>query len=109
MDDGTGSRDGMEQVIKIDEGRIRGHLDNVVRESVEETLNTLLDAEADALCNAKRPCRRHDAVKPQCRCGNELTLGLFSQDVIQWNNTVFKNQLTGVYGLRPHFFHCAVY
>src|SRR5437773_3221302 len=30
------------------------HLDRVVRSTVEETLNALLDAEADRLCNAQR-------------------------------------------------------
>ena len=38
----------------IDDERIRGHLDRVVRGTVEETLNALLDAEADRLCNAQR-------------------------------------------------------
>jgi putative transposase len=42
------------EVIKIDEGKVRQHLDEVVRQSVEETLNGLLDAEADELCGAKR-------------------------------------------------------
>ena len=41
-------------VVKIDEGRIREHLDEVVRSTVEETLNALLDAEADQLCGAGR-------------------------------------------------------
>ncbi len=41
-------------VIKIDDDRIKGHLDRVVRGTVEETLNSLLDAEADRLCNAGR-------------------------------------------------------
>jgi putative transposase len=41
-------------VVKIDDERIRGHLDRVVRGTVEETLNALLDAEADRLCNAQR-------------------------------------------------------
>jgi putative transposase len=41
-------------VIKIDDERIKNHLDRVVRGSVEETLNALLDAEADRLCNAQR-------------------------------------------------------
>ena len=40
-------------VVKIDEGRIREHLDEVVRSTVEETLNALLDAEADHLCGAR--------------------------------------------------------
>ena len=41
-------------VITIDDDRIKSHLDRVVRGSVEETLNALLDAEADRLCNAQR-------------------------------------------------------
>ena len=41
-------------VIRVDEQELRGHLDEVVRTSVEETLNGLLDAEADELCEAKR-------------------------------------------------------
>jgi putative transposase len=41
-------------VIRIDDERIKGHLDRVVRGTVEETLNSLLDAEADRLCNAQR-------------------------------------------------------
>jgi putative transposase len=40
--------------VKVNEGEVRGYLDKVVRDSVEETLNTFLDAEADELCKAKR-------------------------------------------------------
>lgn len=42
------------KVIDIDEAKIRDHLGEVVRGTVEETLNGLLDAEADRLCNAAR-------------------------------------------------------
>jgi transposase-like protein len=42
------------EVIKIDEGKVRQHVEEVVRASVEETLNGLLEAEADELCGAKR-------------------------------------------------------
>jgi hypothetical protein len=44
----------MGQVIQIDEARIRDHLGEMVRGTVEETLNALLDAQADRLCNAQR-------------------------------------------------------
>ena len=44
----------LNNVITIDDERIKNHLDRVVRGSVEETLNALLDAEADQLCNAQR-------------------------------------------------------
>ena len=41
-------------VVQIDEACIQDHLGELVRGSVEETLNALLDAEADRLCNAAR-------------------------------------------------------
>lgn len=41
-------------VVRIDEERIKDHLGRIVRGTVEDTLNALLDAEADRLCNAKR-------------------------------------------------------
>jgi len=53
MDDKTESRP-MGQVIQIDEARIRDHLGEMVRGTVEEALNAMLDAEADRLCGAAR-------------------------------------------------------
>ena len=44
----------MGQVIQIDEARIRDHLGEMVRGTVEEALNAMLDAEADRLCGAGR-------------------------------------------------------
>jgi transposase-like protein len=44
----------LSKVIRIDESEIRGHLDEMVRGTVEETLNAMLDAEADEMCNAQR-------------------------------------------------------
>jgi len=44
----------LDNVIKIDGEKIREHLGELVRGSVEETLNNLLDMEADQLCNAGR-------------------------------------------------------
>ena len=41
-------------VISIDDERIKSHLGRMVRGTVEETLNALLEAEADRLCNAQR-------------------------------------------------------
>jgi len=53
---GTGSETAplLGPVVQIDEGRIQAHLDEVVRATVEETLNALLDAEADRLCGARK-------------------------------------------------------
>ena len=40
--------------FQINGDAVRGHLDELVRSTVEETLNQMLDAEADQLCGAKR-------------------------------------------------------
>jgi putative transposase len=50
----SGKMPGLGPVVQIDEGRIQAHLDEVVRATVEETLNALLDAEADELCGARK-------------------------------------------------------
>lgn len=42
------------KLIKIDEAQVKNHLHEVVRGTVEETLNSLLDAEADAICQAEK-------------------------------------------------------
>jgi putative transposase len=44
----------LNQVIQIDEGKSQEHLREVVRSTVEETLNAMLDAEADRLCRTER-------------------------------------------------------
>ena len=44
----------LSNVIKINEVQIQNHLGEMVRSTVEETLNDMLDAEADRLCNATR-------------------------------------------------------
>lgn len=55
--EGSGS-EGMKAVagpvVQIDEVCIQAHLDEVVRSTVEETLNALLDTVADRLCGAKK-------------------------------------------------------
>lgn len=42
------------QIIRIEQEQLHKHLDRVVRGTVEQTLNQLLDAEADRLCQASR-------------------------------------------------------
>ena len=58
----------LNQVVQIDEGRIQQHLDEVVRSTVEETLNGLLEAEADQLCGARRYER--SAARQDTRAGS---------------------------------------
>ena len=54
------SKKALGNVVQIDEKRIHDHLGELVRGTVEETLNSLLDAEADALCGAQRYERSPD-------------------------------------------------
>ena len=42
------------KIIEINEEKVKDHLGKFVRDTVEETLNAMLDAEADQLCNAQR-------------------------------------------------------
>jgi len=42
------------KIIQIDEDRVKDHLGEIVKGTVQETLNAMLDAEADHLCNAQR-------------------------------------------------------
>lgn len=58
----------LSKVIRIDEREIRGHLDEMVRGTVEETLNAMLDAEADALCKAQR--YEHSPERVDTRAGS---------------------------------------
>lgn len=41
-------------IIQINENQIKDHLGEIVRGTVQETLNALLDEEASRLCNARR-------------------------------------------------------
>ena len=44
----------LDNVVRIDDERIKEHLGSLVRGSAEQTLNALLDAEAAALVGAGR-------------------------------------------------------
>jgi transposase-like protein len=51
------------KVIKINESAVKDHLGEMVRSTVEETLNQMLDDEANRMCNAEKYQRteaRHD-------------------------------------------------
>lgn len=61
--DSVAERSGLEKNIgflKVNEEEVCNHLGTIVRDTVEETLNQLLDAEADALCRARRYQRAPD-------------------------------------------------
>ena len=75
----------MGQVIQIDEARIRDHLGELVRGTVEETLNAMLDAEADQLCGAgdhraPKKAGRDSSLVVQCMQQDASNHGLSSVD-----------------------------
>ncbi len=43
-----------DKIIQLNEDAVRNHLGQIVRSTVEQTLNEMLDAEADRLCNAEK-------------------------------------------------------
>lgn len=56
------------EAFTVDAAKVRAHVDEVVRSSVEQTLNSLLDAEADRLCNAGR--YEHSPDRQDTRAGS---------------------------------------
>ena len=65
-DDSDGAA--MDNVIRIDDSRIKDHLGEMVRGTVEEALNAMLDAQAERLCGAARYERSED--RQDTRAGN---------------------------------------
>jgi transposase-like protein len=55
------------KLIQIDEDKVRDHLAQIVRGSVEDTLNAMLQKEADELCQARRYERK--AARVSTRAG----------------------------------------
>ena len=62
--DTTGMSEGTQQelegVLRLDAAKVESHLDGKVRQAVQDVLNGMLEAEAEALCNARRYERRPD-------------------------------------------------
>ena len=54
---GDDTTKGLKGTICVDGQQLQGHVSEVVRSSVEDTLNEMLAAEADQLCRAQR-CER---------------------------------------------------
>lgn len=58
--EGVGEK--VSEFVKVDGEEVRRHLEELVRNSVEETLNAMLESEADGLCGGKRYERTPDRV-----------------------------------------------
>jgi len=90
-------------VIQIDEQQVKDHLGEIVRGTVEETLNGLLDAEADRLCNAKRYERSAD--RQDTRAGSyqrslETNAGKVTLNVPKLRNLPFETAIIDRYRRR---------
>ncbi len=59
------------EVIHIDQDLVQQHLGEVVRSTVEETPNAMLDADADRLCRAQR--YEHSPERVDTRAGHSAT------------------------------------
>lgn len=57
-----------DRIIEINEEKIKDHLGEFVKGTVEETLNAMLDAEADAICNARK--YEHTPERKDTRAGS---------------------------------------
>ena len=77
--------------IKIDEKEIRTHLDGLVRQSVEDTLNALLNAEADAICQASRYQRSPDRQDTRAGSYKRKLLSQFQKDWLFPVNNSFSH------------------
>lgn len=90
-------------VIKIDAAQIHSHLDLMVRSSVEETLNKLLDEEADRLCNADR--YEHSDARTDSRAGHytrklHVKAGVVDLKVPKLRKTTFETAIIERYRRR---------
>src|SRR6202007_1792422 len=93
----------LNNVITIDDERIKSHLDRVVRGTVEETLNALLDAEADRLCNAQRYERseaRRDTRAGHYERGLQTKAGAVTLQVPRLRTLPFETQIIERYRRR---------
>jgi len=92
-----------EGVIRIEEEKIRSHVGEVVRQTVEQTLNGLLQAEADELCGAKRYARSPERL--DTRAGHydrklQTQAGEVSLQVPRLRNLPFETEIIERYRRR---------
>jgi transposase-like protein len=90
-------------VIKIDAAQIHSHLDSMVRSTVEETLNKLLDEEADRLCNAGR--YEHSEARTDTRAGHyprtfHAKVGVLNLKIPKLRKTPFETAIIERYRRR---------
>jgi len=98
-----GSMGGSGNIIQINEAQIHDHLAEIVRDTVEDTLNKMLDAEADRLCNAKRyerSDRRRDTRAGHYERGLHTKAGEVKLRVPKLRNLTFETAIIERYRRR---------
>ena len=97
------SAEAVESAIKIDAESVKNQLTELVRGSVEETLNALLDEEADHLCRAKKYERNNDRIDTRAGHYNrnlETTSGKVKLKVPKLRHLPFETQIIERYRRR---------
>jgi len=97
------SEKSLNKVIKIDEAQIHSHLDSMVRDTVEQTLNKMLSEEADRLCNAQR--YEHTDSRTDTRAGHyhrrlHVKAGMVNLKVPKLRKTTFETAIIERYRRR---------
>lgn len=97
------SEKNLSNVIKIDQAQIHRHLDTMVRETVEQTINKMLDEEADRLCNAAR--YEHTDDRTDTRAGHysrklHMKAGVVNLKVPKLRKTSFETAIIERYRRR---------
>lgn len=93
----------LNNVVRIDESEIRSHLDKIVLSAVQETLNGLLEAEADQMCGAGRYERTPDRVDTRAGSYNrklQTKSGEVELKVPKLRNLVFETSIINRYRRR---------
>lgn len=91
------------KAISVNEPELRKHIDGKIKETVEDVLNKLLDAEADALCGARRYERSPDRVDSRAGTydrGLDTRVGKVNLKVPKLRSLPFETQIIERYRRR---------
>lgn len=96
---------GQSEVVEINFGHLKKDLSSLVRGTVEETLNCLLDVEADSLCGAKKYERSSDTERDCYRGGSyqrklHTKAGEVNLKMPKLKEAIFETQIIECYRCR---------
>lgn len=103
QDTSVGLGKNLNGVIKIEASQIHSHLDSMVRSTVEDLLNKLLDEEADQLCHAAR--YEHSETRCDRRAGHyprtyHAKAGMLNLKIPKLRKTTFETAIIERYRRR---------